>query len=414
MARALPDETDERVAQLREAVRYVSQFEFYRAKLDEAGLDPDDVDSFETFRQIPPMDARDLATDVAENPPFGSLVSDERDLVRCNFTPNPHLDTRMPVVATADEIQTRRERLAAEYRAVGVTEDDVVLNTASTTPYPFGWSVAGAAEEIGALHIPMGPGDTEEQVRVIENHGVTTVCGFPSFALKIAQAADGPLDSVDQVLAGGEPFTAIEGYREEVRDAFGGDVTVVDGYGLSEVGGVARESHLEDGMHVNTDALFPEVIDPETGELVERGEKGELVLTHLTERSVPVVRFRTHDVTILEKRPTEYGEYVLPEGVFGRSDSMVKAKGVKVYPDEVFLYLAGVDAVDQSNARLAVSRPDGTTHRVTLTLAGDPATVDVDALRSEIESRINIRLDGFALEPDFEIGEDESRVVTSH
>lgn len=412
MPRAHPDETDERVAQLRDAVEYVSQFEFYREKLDEADLEPGDIDSVETFRQIPPMDASDLAADVAENPPFGSLVPDERELVRCNFTPNPHLETRMPVVATAREVRSRRERLAEEYRAVGVTADDVVLNTASMTPYPFGWGVAGAAEEIGALHIPMGPGDTEEQIQVIRNHDVTTICGFPSFILKIARTADGVLDGVDHVLAGGEPFTAIEGYREEVREAYGGDVTVVDGYGLSEVGGVARESRLEAGMHVNTDAVFPEVIDPETGDLVERGEKGELVLTHLTERSVPVVRFRTHDVTILEKRPTDYGDYVLPEGVFGRSDSMVKAKGVKLYPDEIFLYLAGIDAIDQENARLEISRPDGTTHRVTLTLAGDPSAVDVEGLRSEIESRINVRLDGFVVDPGFELGDDESRVVT--
>lgn len=318
----------------------------------------------------------------------------------------------MPVVATETEIQARRERLADEYRAVGVTADDVVLNTASMTPYPFGWGVAGAAEEIGALHIPMGPGNTDEQVQVIQNQGVTTVCGFPSFVVQIAEAADEVLDGVERVVAGGEPFTAIEGYRETVRDAYGGDVTVVDGYGLSEVGGVARESRLEAGMHLDTDALFPEVIDPETGELVERGEKGELVLTHLTGRAMPVVRFRTRDVTILEKRPTKYSEYVLPEGVFGRSDSMIKAKGVKVYPDEVFLYLAGIDGIDQENARLRVARPDGTTHEVTLTVAGDPAAVDEDSLRAEIESRINVGLDAFEIDPDLVLGENEPRVVT--
>ncbi|MEF8878539.1 MAG: AMP-binding protein, partial [Haloarculaceae archaeon] len=359
----------------------------------------------ETFRELPTMDASDQAEDIEANPPFGSLV-DPAEVVRCNFTPSPYFEHRMPVPATREDVERDDERLAEAYRSVGVTEDDVVLNTAGMMPYPFGWAIAGAAETIGATHIPMGPGNAEEQVDVIERYDVTVVSGFPSFAMELANTAEGVLDGVEIVIGGGEPFTAIEGYREQARQAFGGDVTVVDNYGLSEVGFVGFESAEEAGMHVFTDQLFPEVIDPETGELVERGEKGELVLTTLSEDSTPVLRFRTGDLTILDRRESEYGDYVLPQGVFGRVDSMKKVKGVKLYPDELTMYVAGVDALDHENMELRLTRPEGTTDHVTLTVAGDPDALDREAFAGEVRSILNISVDELVVDPDFEAGED--------
>lgn len=405
MTRATLDETDDVVATLRDAAAELYEHELYRAAFEEAGLEPDDIDSIETFRQLPTMDAEQLASDIKSNPPFGSLV-DAGDVARCNFTPSPYMDNRMPVPATAADIERDNERLAEAYRAVGVTEDDVVLNTAGMMPYPFGWAIAGATETIGATHIPMGPGNAEEQVQVIEEYGVTVVSGFPSFALELATTAEETLDGVKIVIGGGEPFTAIEGYREDVRAAYGGDVTVVDNYGLSEVGFVGFESREEAGMHVFTDLLFPEVIDPETGELVERGEKGELVLTTIGDDSTPVLRYRTGDLTILDKRDSEYGEYVLPEGVFGRVDSMKKVKGVKVYPDELVMYVAGVDGLDYENMEVRLTRPTGTTDHVALTVAGDPDAVDEDAFASAVRGILNISVDELTIDPEFETDAD--------
>lgn len=405
MVRATLDETDDIIDQLRTAAEYLSQFEFYQERLNEAGLEPADIDSIETFRQLPAMTPEDLANDYSENPPLGSLIPDEWEVIRMNLTPNPHMETRMPVPQTTQDIEINSKVNAEAYRNIGVTSDDVLLNTANFTPYPFGWAIAGAAERIGARHIPTGPGDTEEQVAVIEQHGVTTICGFPSFMLKIAgEADDGQLDSVERVICSGEPFTAIDGYREQVRGAFGGDVTVVDGYGLSEfgTGHVAFEAKEEDGMHLFTDKVFPEVIDPETGELVERGEKGELVLTTLQEEAAPVLRLRTGDLTILKKRETEYGEYVLPEGVFGRTDNMRKIKGVKVYPLELQMHLAGVPNVDPENMQLRVTRPEGQTDSLGITVGGDSEAVDTDQLRSGIAGVINITPDEIHVEDGFE------------
>jgi phenylacetate-CoA ligase len=405
MTPATLDGTDEVIDRLREAADRLYEYDLYRDWFEEAGLEPGDIDSIETFRELPTMDASDQAEDVQSNPPFGSLV-DPDDVVRCNFTPSPYFDHRMPVPATREDVERDDERLAEAYRSVGVTEDDVVLNTAGMMPYPFGWAIAGAAETIGATHVPMGPGNAEEQVDVIERYDVTVVSGFPSFAMELASTAEDVLDGVEIVIGGGEPFTAIEGYRERAREAFGGDVTVVDNYGLSEVGFVGFESREEAGMHLFTDSLFPEVVDPETGELVERGEKGELVLTTLSEDSTPVLRFRTGDLTILDKRESEYGDYVLPQGVFGRVDSMKKVKGVKLYPDELTMYVAGVDALDHENMELRLTRPEGTTDHVALTVAGDPDALDREAFASEVRSILNVSVDELVVDPDFEAGEE--------
>lgn len=410
MAKATVDEMDELIDRLRSAAEYMSQFEFYQERFAEAGVEPGDIDSIETFRQLPTMTPQDLAEDYAENPPIGNLIPEDKTVVRCNMTPNPYMETKMPVPQSRDDVEINDGVNAEAYRNIGVTEDDVLLNTANFTPYPFGWSIGGAAEQIGATHLPSGPGNTEEQVQIIEQYGVTTVCGFPSFMMEIAGTADdGQLKSVKRVICAGEPFTAIAGYREQVRDAFGGDVTVVDGYGLSEfgTGHVAFESRKEDGMHVFTDKVFPEVIDPDTGELVERGEKGELVLTTLQEETAPVLRLRTGDLTILDKRESEHGDYVLPEGVFGRTDDMRKIKGVKIYPVELQMHLAGVPNVDPENIQLRVSRPEGTTDHLAITVAGDPDEVDRETLELGLNSVMSISVDELTVQEGFEVPDSE-------
>jgi len=409
MAKAIPDETDKLVERLRSAAEYMYQFDFYKERFAEAGLEPGGIDSIETFRQLPSMTPKDLADDYTENPALGSLIPEDKNVVRCNLTPNPYMDTQMPIPQTNDDIEINNGVNAKAYRNVGVTDDDVVLNTAGFTPYPFGWTIAGAAETIGATHIPSGPGDTEQQVELIEHHEVTTVCGFPSFMMEIAGEADeNQLDTIERVLCSGEPFTAIEGYREQVRGAFGGDVTVVDGYGLSEfgTGHVAFESREEDGMHVFLDKVFPEVVDPETGELVERGEKGELVLTTLREESAPVLRLRTGDLTVFDKRESEYGEYVLPEGVFGRTDDMRKIKGVKVYPVELQMHLAGVPNVDPENIQLRITRPEGGTDHLEVTVGGDPDEADHDSITEGLNSVMGISVDELNVEGGLEVDDE--------
>lgn len=401
MAAATLDETEQILDQLRHTVKDLSEYEVYRERFKAAGVPSDDIESIADFRCVETMNATDLAKDVKSTPPYGSLVNPDK-VNRCNLTPNPNFENRMPIPTTNADVKRTNERLAEAYRSAGVTDNDVVLNTAGMMPYPFGWAIAGSVETLGATHIPMGPGDAEEQVDVIQDFDVTVISGFPSFSLELARTAEVVLDNVEVIIGGGEPFTAIEGYREEMREVFGGDVTVVDNYGLSEAGIVAFESREESGMHLFTDHVFPEVIDPETGELVDRGEKGELVVTTFRKEAMPLLRYRTGDITILEKRDSEYGDYILPRGVFGRVDGMKKIKGVKVYPDEIVMYLMGIDGVDHENAEVRITRPAGTTDYLTLVLPEESGNVNVETIQSDLANILNITIDDIQMIPEFE------------
>jgi phenylacetate-CoA ligase len=154
------------------------------------------------------------------------------------------------------------------------------------------------------------------------------------------------------------------------------------------------------------DKVFPEVVDPETGELVERGEKGELVLTTLREESAPVLRLRTGDLTVFDKRESEYGEYVLPEGVFGRTDDMRKIKGVKVYPVELQMHLAGVPNVDPENIQLRITRPEGGTDHLEVTVGGDPDEADHDSITEGLNSVMGISVDELNVEGGLEVDDE--------
>lgn len=414
MARATFDETDEFIDRLKGAVSFMAEFDFHRKRLHDAGLGPHDIDSIDTLREIPPMEPKDLAADYQDHPPFGSMIPDDQSVVRSCFTPSPYMEHRMPVPYTRRDFDINDKGNAEAFRAMGVTADDVVLNTASFTPYPAGWAGGGATEEIGATHLPTGPGGTDEQVDTIRRYDVTTVFGFPSFLMEIASQADpSDLASVERVICTGEPFTAIEGFREDMIAAYGGDVVATDAYGLAEFGGglVAYESEEMAGLHIPADRVLVEVIDPDTGDLAARGEKGEMVITSLAHHSHPVLRMRTGDLTIFDKRESEYGDYVLPDGVFGRVDDMRKVKGVKVYPTEIQLFLAGIDGVDASNVQFRVARPTGTTDRFTVTVNADPDVVDPDELAAEIRSVTNISVDELIIDEEFELDDGEDVIV---
>jgi phenylacetate-CoA ligase len=408
MARAVPDETPELVGKLRAAAEHMAQFDRHAEKFEAAGLAPADIDSVDDFRRLPTMSAADLAADFTENPPWGSLVPSDRPVVRCNFTPSAHMSS-MPVLWTETDIEFVTEGTVRGFRAAGMTDDDVVLNTGGLSESPFGWAVADAVEELGATHIPAGPGESQRKAEIVREYDVTAVVGFPSFLEKIANETDDPLDTVDLVVGSGEPFTAIDGYRERVREAYGGDPTVVDGYGLAELGGgwVAMGTEAEAGMRLFTERVFPEVIDPETGELVERGEKGELVLTMIGPETAPLLRFRTGDLTVMDRHGSDL---VLPEGVFGRTDDQRKVKGMKLYPSELQMHLAGHPAVDPRNVQLYVQRPPGETDRLEIRVNADPSAVDRDDLQSDVESVLGVSVDSLVIDPDLEVPDDETVV----
>jgi phenylacetate-CoA ligase len=235
-------------------------------------------------------------------------------------------------------------------------------------------------EELGAEVIPAGPGDTEATAATIETYDVDALVGNPSFARKLGDAGA----SVDVFVGGGEPFTSVPGLRESVKEALGAQ-TAVDYFGTRQILPVAAETAAEDGLVVLNDYALVEVVDPDTGEVLPYGERGELVVTHLRKEASPLVRYRTGDLAEWEERD---GEVVLPNGVIGRTDGRLKVKGVKLYPEALGAVLAGFPDLS-GEYRLTVSRPEST-DRVELVCEGE---ADIEALRAAVRDRLLVTPD---------------------
>jgi phenylacetate-CoA ligase len=209
---------------------------------------------------------------------------------------------------------------------------------------------------------------------------VDALVGNPSFALKLGDAGA----SVDAFVGAGEPFTSVPGLRDRVKKALDAD-SAADYFGTRQILPVAVETTAEDGLVVRDDYAAVEIVDPDTGELLEFGERGELVVTHLDKESSPLVRYRTGDLATWERRGEDV---VLPRGVIGRTDGRLKVKGVKLYPESLGTVLAGFDGLT-GEFRVEVSRPESTDHlRVVVEGEADP-----EALRAAVAERLVISPD---------------------
>lgn len=378
------------------------QYPIYSQKLQAAELDPGDLTSLKQFEQVPLLETEELVAAITESPPLGQFARD--DIVRMNLTPNPELG-RLPVLWTANDIKTVESVGETVYGWLDVDSNDVIQNAFSFTPFVAGLQTGTVAEAIGATHIPMGAGNSEDQIDVLQSYDVSVLRAFPSFAMKLADKLSEPPATLDVIVCGGEPFTAIDGYRESVKQAFGG-ITAVDSYGMSEVSIVGRECQHETGLHVVNDFVYAEVVDPESGDPIPNGERGELVLTHLKKEGMPVQRYRTGDLTTLTTVSCACGHegQHLPNGVMGRTDDMHKVKGVKLYPSQAMLHIAGFDGLDASNAQFELTREGDDTDSVTLRIGGDERQAPAaDEIRESLANELLINIDKISIEPDLEV-----------
>jgi phenylacetate-CoA ligase len=380
MANEYGHDTAEMLEKLKAQIAHNYTIPFYRRRMDEWGIKPDDIRSFDDFRRIPFMKREDQVASFDEAPPLGSLWDPATVLI--THTPAPGIGL-VPEYHTQRDLDTANKAIAKRLAAAGVTKDDIVVINSSYHLVVSGHTGQGAFVELGAKVLPLGPGETERQVEIINRFGVTVLFGFPSYCLKLAEA--GAKGRIRVMIAGGEPFSSIEGRREQVKKAFGGDITAVDLYGLSGFNVVAMEDERENGMRILEDEVYAEVIDPETGELLPYGERGELVLTHVNRRAMPFMRFRTGDLTVLDRTD---GELYMPSGVFGRTGEMHRVKGLKFYPSVAVLCLAGIPGVHPLKYRFFISRPAGTTDYVKVHVQGDPKTVDPEVVKKKLAVRL--------------------------
>jgi phenylacetate-CoA ligase len=315
---------------LKEQLSRNYQHPFYRRKFEEAGLKPEDIKTLEDFRKLP-------FTTRSELPLYFESDGIGEDVVRINFSPSGK--GLLPVPQTRNDIEAINKANAEAFARAGISNKDTAIITFGYHIFIAGLNFHGGLEYLGVKTVPVGPGSTERVLEIAEIVKPTVLVSNPSFAVRLANEG---LKGIKTLIAAGEPFSAVEGYKSEVKDALDGAVTI-DYYGLAECLPIACECKHETGLHVIDDYCLVEIIDPDTGEVLEEGEKGEVVVTHLNKEVFPMQRFRTGDLAVLENFECECGRSLtMPKGVFGRTDEMYKVKGVKFYPSQLNLVLRSV------------------------------------------------------------------------
>lgn len=338
----------EALADLRDQLEYAAQFDFYSEAFADAGVDTGSIDSWEAFQEVPFVEAEQLEADFEDNPPEGSLYTEGAMI---SFSPMG--DDIAPMFDTVEDLDYQAGVNADVFEDAGIDPGDRVLNTFGYTLFGTGLLVQRGLEELGAEVFPIGPGNSEQAAAFIEEYDVDALIGNPSFATKVADAGA----TVDTFVGGGEPFTSVPGYREKVKEALDCE-TAVDYFGTRHVLPIAAETADEDGLYVSSDYAIVEIIDPDTGDPLSLGERGEVVVTHRRKEGFPLVRYRTGDLAELERRGDDL---VLPDGVIGRTDNRLKVKGVKLYPASIPAVLAGFDGLTGEYS-LIVTRPETTDH----------------------------------------------------
>ncbi len=316
----------------------------YRSKLDEAGFRPEQLETLADLSRVP-FTVKD---DLREAYPFGMFAVPLRDIVRVHSSSGT--TGQISVVGyTRGDIERWGDLMARTLACAGATADDVVHVAYGYGLFTGGLGVHYGSERLGALTIPISGGNTARQVQILKDFGVTILACTPSYALHIAEAAAAmDVDVRDLPLRvgvfGAEPWS--EAMRTQIEEVMG--VRAIDIYGLSEVmgPGVASECLEQNGLHVFEDHFLIEIIDPETLKPVPDGERGEVVFTTLTKEGIPVIRYRTRDISRIVVGECSCGRtFRKMERVTGRTDDMLIIRGVNVYPSQIEQVLMSIPGV---------------------------------------------------------------------
>jgi len=318
----------------------------YRAKMDAAGVKPADIQNLADLRKLP-FTVKD---DLRDNYPFGLFTVPMDQVVRVHASSGT---TGKPTVVgyTKKDIKTWAGVMARALTCAGATSRDMIHNAYGYGLFTGGLGAHYGAERLGATVIPVSGGNTKRQITIMQDFRSSVLLATPSYALNLADAmAELGVDPKSLALRvgifGAEPWS--ENMRDEVERKL--NIKAVDIYGLSEVmgPGVAMQCLETDrGLHIFEDHFLPEIIDPETGEVLPPGEKGELVFTTLTKEAFPLIRYRTKDLTRLIPEPCACGRtLVRMEKITGRTDDMLIIRGVNVFPSQVEHVLMGVEGVE--------------------------------------------------------------------
>ncbi len=307
---------------------------FYREKMQEAGIEPSDIRGIDDLPRLPYTTKNDLR----DNYPFGLFAVPMSEIVRLHASSGT---TGKPTVVgyTRKDLNTWSEVVARTMQCAEIHKHDVIQIAYGYGLFTGGLGIHYGSEKIGAMVIPVSGGNTRRQLQLMQDFGSTAIACTPSYALYLAEAIEEyGLNEADLKIRvgifGAEPWT--ENMRREIEDKL--HIKAIDIYGLSEVigPGVASECQYQKGLHINEDHFIPEIIDPLTGEVLPEGETGELVFTTVTKEGLPLVRYRTRDLTSLNYDACECGRTLVRMAkCSGRSDDMLIIRGVNLFPSQV-------------------------------------------------------------------------------
>jgi phenylacetate-CoA ligase len=384
--------TERQLAALRRVVAWAAErVPLYGERLGQAGVRGQDLRTLDDVRRLPFTEKGDFR----DTYPFGMLAVPLESVVRIHASSGT---TGKPTVVayTRRDLETWTQVMARTLMAGGVRPGDVVHNAYGYGLFTGGLGFHYGAERVGAVVIPLSGGFTERQLMAFTDFGSTVLCCTPSYALHLAEALDEAGITRDRVklrvgFFGAEPWT--EGMRHEIEKRL--DLMALNIYGLSEIigPGVAVECPERQGMHVHEDHFLPEVIDPTTLEPVKPGVIGELVLTTLTKEALPVLRYRTRDLTALDPSPCPCGRTLVRIArITGRSDDMLIVRGVNVYPSQIEHALLGLP--DVAPHYLLVLRRERALDALEVRVEAQPGALAVGAeaeaaLANQVKRRIH-------------------------
>ena len=308
--------------------------EAYRNKMDEKGVKPEDIKGIEDLYKLPFIEKSDLR----DGYPYAMLAKPLEDCVRIQSTSGT-TGKRVIAYYTQNDINLWEDCCARALVAVGADKQDVVQVSYGYGLFTGGPGLNGGSHKVGCLTLPMSSGNTERQLQFMIDLKATVLCCTPSYACYLGEALKEKGYTPDTIplkagIFGAEPWTAE--IRKTIEESLG--IKAYDIYGLTEISGpgVSFECEEQTGMHINEDHFVAEIINPETGEVLPEGEKGELVFTCLDKEAFPVLRYRTRDICILNRKKCSCGRtFIKMAKPMGRSDDMMIIRGVNVFPSQI-------------------------------------------------------------------------------
>jgi len=372
---------------LKETVAWVNEkVPLYNKKFKEMKIAPEDIQRLEDVAKLP-FTVKD---DLRDNYPFGLCAVPLNEVVRVHASSGT---TGKPITGpyTADDLEQWTECMARNFWGAGVRPEDVVQNAYGHGLFTGGLGFHQGGSRLGCTMVPTGAGMTERQITLMKDFGSNVLCCTPSYALTIAERAEEMNIDIKALplrvgIFGAEPWTVP--MRQEIEERM--KIKAMEAYGLTELGGpgVSFDCKVQDGLHINEDHYLAEIVDPTTFEPVPLGEKGELIFTSLQRRAMPMIRYRTKDITRLRREICTCGRTLIKmDKLSGRSDDMLIISGVNVFPSQVEALLLDIDEIEPQY--VIVVRKKGYLDQLVVKVEAKKEVYEAGAeKRSEVEAKI--------------------------